>query len=244
MSQLIHKKMLEVMKKIGPIAKGQRNDHQNYVFRGIDDVYNALNGPLSDIGVFYVPEVLESKGETFTNNKGTVNHRVQLKVKYTFFAEDGSSVTAVSEGEAIDQSDKATNKALQAALKYMLIQIFCIPTRDSEDADKHSPDLPQAATHAMPKNPAREMRPKTSSAGDYIIPFGRKYKGKKLSDIGTYELEEYCNWLAESSQKSGQPISPAVRALFDKVNEYLDNKPRNEAPDSIMDDIDPNWGRS
>jgi hypothetical protein len=44
-------------------------------------------------------------------------------------------------GEAMDSGDKATNKAMSAAYKYMAMQEFCIPTEGDNDAD--------AATHQL-----------------------------------------------------------------------------------------------
>lgn len=145
MSQpLIYSKISEVMNRIGSIGKDQRNDAQSYQFRGIDDVYNALHQPLADAKIFYVPEVLDQSHDIFEHQDGSRvkrSIRVRLRVKYTFFAEDGSSISTVVEGEAIDSSDKATNKAMSAALKYMLIQVFCIPTLAGDDADRSSPEI-------------------------------------------------------------------------------------------------------
>lgn len=44
-------------------------------------------------------------------------------------------------GEAMDSADKATNKAMSAAYKYMATQEFCIPTEGDNDADLHTPEV-------------------------------------------------------------------------------------------------------
>lgn len=139
---LIYSRMSKVMGAVGAIEKDRKNEQQRYQYRGIDDAFNALNKPLTEAGVFFVPEVIESSESTFESKSGTRQVRVKLKVKYTFYAEDGSSIVSVVEGENIDSSDKATNKALQAACKYMLFQVFCIPVEEADDADKTSPKLP------------------------------------------------------------------------------------------------------
>ena len=211
MSQLIHKQMIAVMRKISPIEKNQKNDFHKYKFRGIDDVFNALNGPLSEVGIFYVPEVLEKKEESFKNEKGNINFKVSLRVKYTFYAEDGSSVSSTVEGEAIDQSDKATNKALQAALKYMLLQVFCVPTHDMDDADAQSPQVsaPKTSAQVVPLNQPPPVvvksngeKPKCqfcqgdmmlSKAGNgYYCPNFRDNKGEH-SRFRKEDLEKYLN---------------------------------------------------
>ena len=64
-----------------------------------------------------------------------MSKNVRLVMEYTFFAEDGSTVSCQMPSEGVDTSDKATNKALSAALKYCLIQTFCVPTEDMAEAD-------------------------------------------------------------------------------------------------------------
>lgn len=131
----------KVMKEVGAIGKNGFNPHDKYKFRSIDDVYNSLQGPLSNNGVFFLPEVLEHKDERVQSAKGHEMVRTTLKVKYTVYADDGSFVVAIVCGEAIDRSDKSVNKALTAAFKYMLIQIFCIAVEGQDDSDKESPQI-------------------------------------------------------------------------------------------------------
>ena len=63
-------------------------------------------------------------------------------MEYDFVTEDGSKITiGAIPSEGLDSGDKATNKALSAALKYALIQTFSVATKDMEDADKTSPEI-------------------------------------------------------------------------------------------------------
>lgn len=143
MEKTIFQKIPKVMADLGAVAKGGVNGQQNYRFRKVDDIYNKLQPALFKNGVFIIPQVLESHEQTFESAKGTRQMRVKLKVKYVIYADDGSFVEAIAEGESIDSSDKATNKAFTAAFKYMLIQAFCIAVEEVEDADEHSPEIPQ-----------------------------------------------------------------------------------------------------
>lgn len=64
------------------------------------------------------------------------------KMKYRFFAVDGSYVDAVVVGEGMDSGDKATNKAMSVAFKYACFQTFCIPTENLiDDPDADTPEL-------------------------------------------------------------------------------------------------------
>lgn len=145
MSQLIYKKMVDVMRDVGPVSKDQKNTAQGYKFRGIDQFVNALHPALIKNGVFLTVEVLERteqlKDVERSNGKRGVDKHVALKVKYSFHAEDGSSVSSTLVSEALDSSDKSTNKALSAAFKYALIQTFSVPTEDMEEADRTTPEI-------------------------------------------------------------------------------------------------------
>jgi len=138
----IYKKISDVMNDIDAISKNRKNTQgSGYNFRGIDDVYNELHSVLSKHHVFTVPEVLEERTEErVSKSGGNLIYRI-LKIKYTFFTEDGSSVTSVVIGEAMDSGDKAANKAMSVAHKYCLLQVFAIPTEEEKDpeVETHEP---------------------------------------------------------------------------------------------------------
>lgn len=77
-----------------------------FKYRGVDQVLNTLHPLFAKHKVFAVPEVLEilTREERATNSGSKVLYEV-LKVKYTFYAEDGTSVSAVVVGEAMDSGD-------------------------------------------------------------------------------------------------------------------------------------------
>lgn len=143
---LIYRKMSDVMREIGAIGKDQKNQAQGFKFRGIDQFVNALYPALTKNGVFMAPRALrhdqELKDVVRSNGKSGVDKHVSIMMEYTFYAEDGSSVTVGPiPAEGLDSGDKATNKALSAALKYALIQTFSIPTEDMAEADLESPEI-------------------------------------------------------------------------------------------------------
>lgn len=142
---LIYKKLGEVMGKIGAIDKGQKNVQQGFMFRGIDDFMNALHGLMAEAGIIILPSEIEHLQENFetVNKEGRKNlqFRTRLHLRFTFVStEDGSSVTADGWGEAADNGDKGYNKCKSIALKYVLMQMFLVPTKDIADPDKETPD--------------------------------------------------------------------------------------------------------
>jgi hypothetical protein len=143
---LIYKQIPAIMAKVPAVGKNDYNAHQKFHFRGIDAVMNAVAGLLAEHEVFSVPEVTASQVERYetTNqyNKPVTKCHAVLTVQYTFFASDGSSVAVVVVGEAIDSGDKAANKAMAAAYKYALCQLFCIKTLAGPDPDDDAPQQP------------------------------------------------------------------------------------------------------
>jgi len=61
---------------------------------------------------------------------------VTLKVAFDLVSADDSSCHTVEAfGEALDEGDKATAKAMSSAYKSAMLQTFCIPVGGAEDAD-------------------------------------------------------------------------------------------------------------
>lgn len=137
----IFKAITDIMAEVSPIAKGRKNTQQNFMYRGVDDVMNELQPLLAKHHVFIVPEVIESMRSERQSKSGGPLFSVIQRVKFTFYADDGSSITAIVEGEGMDSGDKASNKALAVAFKYACFQVFCIPTDDPKDPDADSHEV-------------------------------------------------------------------------------------------------------
>lgn len=114
----------------------------NYAFRGIDEFMNACAPAMHKAGLTMVPRVVEERREEREkqgNGYTSVTFHVRLTMEFEFAAvADGSTVVARTVGEAMDSGDKATNKAMSAALKYCLMQTFMIPTAGLVDGDEEN----------------------------------------------------------------------------------------------------------
>ena len=141
------------------IAKSQKNQQQGFRFRGIDDVLNALTKAMSDNGLVIIPRMLTRETMERTTGQGKPLFTVTVTVEYQLTSvHDGSSVLAVCPGEAMDTADKATNKAMSAAYKYMAIQTFCIPTEGDNDADATTHEVSAQKPHNTQKaKPPRDV---------------------------------------------------------------------------------------
>lgn len=162
----IYKAILDIMKECPAISKDQKNQQQGFSYRGIDVVMNVFQPLLAKHRVFVVPEVLDSKREERQTARGGNLIFTVLKMKYTFYAEDGSHVTAIVQGEGQDSGDKSSNKAMSVAFKYACFQVFCIPTEEMKDPDAETPP------ESVPKisvSQAKAFRVKKGKYKDYTL---------------------------------------------------------------------------
>jgi hypothetical protein len=143
---MIYKKLIAILQEVDAIGKNKKNLGQGYMFRGIDDMYNAIHPLFSKNGVFITSEVLNSKREERQAAKGGNLIYTIVTCKFNFYAEDGSFVSSTLDGEAMDSGDKSTNKAMSAALKYALMQMFLIPTEEKLDTEYESPEVKSKGT--------------------------------------------------------------------------------------------------
>lgn len=159
---MIYAKMAAVMRGVEGVAKRDRNTHQNFAFRGIDAVMNAVGPVLREHGVVVVPNVIEVIHEKVHTSQNKPATRCVIRADYIFYAEDGSSIVSTVAGEAMDSGDKATPKAMSVAFRTAMLQALCLPT-DEPDPDASSYE--QAREPAMTKDQMSEMSAAFGAAG-------------------------------------------------------------------------------
>ncbi len=244
-SQLIYGKMIQIMAEIGPVSKDQTNTVQKFKFRGIDQFVNALHPALAKHKVFMVPKCISSSHEMKevirNTGKEGIDKHVHMLVEYTFFAEDGSSVViGPIPAEGLDGGDKATTKALSAALKYCLIQTFCIPTEDMSESDLDSPEIqhPRAVYPVnAPSNSRRDSlnrelmslyKPFMTQFPNQSIPgiLDERYRVDEVSHMTVEMMADLVTFLktemAQSSQEPSHAKSGGV--IIKKPNEQAVTK--------------------
>lgn len=117
------------------IGKTRENTDQKFMFRGIDDVLNALAPLLPEHGLCVLPRAVSRDVMPRKTKSGGDTYNVTVRVEYDFVSvKDGSIHTASAYGEANDTQDKATGKAMSMAYKSAAIEAFCIPIV-GDDAD-------------------------------------------------------------------------------------------------------------
>lgn len=225
----IYGALAKVMTEVGVVGKSRKNPQQGYQFRGIDDVVAEVQEVLARHGVVVAPRVIDREREMIATKSGGTMASVRLLVEHTFFAADGSSVVATTLGEAMDSGDKASNKAMSAALKYALTETLMIPTRESDrDTEESSPEM-AAPTPAAPL-PAQRMAttrpattakpaaaPRPSSTGVTFPNYGRA-KGAPVLGASMQDLEFYANGARRSlADPAKQRFHASEQKLLDAI---------------------------
>lgn len=121
------------------VDKREKNVQQNFSFRGVDRVMNAVGPVFRKHGIVCLPhKILSERIEPFETGKGSKMFRSVVTVLYRFHGPAGDFLDAESVGEASDSLDKATSKAMSVAYRTALIQALTLPTGDP-DPDSFSP---------------------------------------------------------------------------------------------------------
>lgn len=135
----IYGAIVSIMENIGAIEKKRtaKGNKFSYTYRGIDDVFNALQPLMIKFKVFCLPK-LRNIDSTVEASGSLVMKRSIITMDYHFVsAEDGSEIVVSIAGEGVDNGDKSLSKAFSTAFKYACFQLFCIPTegemKDSEE---------------------------------------------------------------------------------------------------------------
>ena len=191
---MIYQLIGKAIGKIGAIGKEKKNMQQGFMYRGIDQVYNALNPVMAELGIFFCPEVLDQKREERVTKNGTVLTYTLLTMKYTAYAPDGSSVSMTVVGEGMDSGDKGSNKAMSVAMKYAMFQLFCIPTEEMKDpdADVYSDVMPRSMRQPAAQVTTQATVPPTQPAAQTPPPAPKKEmsEGAKFLVAAKAKLEK------------------------------------------------------
>jgi hypothetical protein len=161
----IYQAMNAIMSDCDGLTK-DRTSQGGFKYRGIDDMYNLMHDIFVKHGVFSVPTVLDTTREERKSSQGKTLIYTLMNVMYTFYAVDGSSISAQVVGEAFDTGDKSASKALAIAHKYALFQVTMLPTMLSDpDAETHQIGNDQVGSE--PETVALATKDQLSTIADY-----------------------------------------------------------------------------
>lgn len=161
---LIYERIARMLEEVPAIGKDGRNKAQGFSFRSIDQVYDTLHPLLAKHHVFFTSHIMATRRDILDRidkqSGKKIGHTVLTCLDVLFklhCADDGSFIeVGPIQGEGADVADKASAKAQSLAMKYALLQLFCIPIR--READFVPPPEPPMVPINIPalKSPAGE----------------------------------------------------------------------------------------
>lgn len=195
---MIFPAMIEAARMMEGLEKGGTNTQQNFKFRGIEQLTQACAPIFKAVGVVAVPSMEVISSEVHTNRDGKpAGYRVVIAATYTFYAEDGSSMSCTTIGEGIDSYDKATNKAMSGAFKYALLQALCIgdPQDDSDATGEPREDRPQRTQEAAPAASSGTVAPSTPAVSSAEW---KAYEALRAKILASDDLRaQFGTWVSE-----------------------------------------------
>jgi hypothetical protein len=198
------------------ISKDGFNSQQKFKFRGIDQVYQNLNGLLTKHGLLMLPRVISRETTEHQSKAGGTLFRHVLQVEYDLISVgNGSKVTVSVIGEAMDSGDKGTNKAMSIAYKYAAFQVFCIPVSanevDDADSDTHEVGRRTTTNVAAWLNPLKVqlLEKLIAEAGSDLTKVKAHYGVDSLAEISEEQFAQVKGICEERIAAAAAKAAPA-----------------------------------
>lgn len=191
MTNDIIKLLNEVSIKVGALAP-ENNGGVPFKFRGVDATVAHLAPAMKEAGIVVIPEVLDRQVSRREVGNSKVITTTDLLTRFTFYAPDGSSVSATTAGLADDFSDRSAAQAQSVAFRVALLQVFKLPTTDKEPEVNGEEIQATIAKDAAEKKVTRATAtPKAKTAAQLVKEVQEKiadadtpYDGQAVNDLG------------------------------------------------------------
>lgn len=151
-------RMTELLAKQGIAKEKGGSGEIKYKFRGIDDIRNATAHLQKECALVVTPKVTLRIETERTTKSGTFAMWVVLHVDFELVNTiDGSKTNVPVIAEAVDYSDKATQKALSQAYKIFAINTFNIPTEGEDDGENEKLEFKTKSVSVFESEDARNL---------------------------------------------------------------------------------------
>ena len=193
----IFKSINEIQKKVSFVKKDKAigKGVNTYTIATHDAVLGAIRSHLIDEGVLIIPKQL-AKGLSVdgTTKYGDKNIRFEAMYEIQFISIlDGSNITIVTEAHGLDNSDKATGKAITYAVKNAMLKMFLLETGDNEGQQQQNLINMTQVSIIQKLLVATNTDPKEFLAG---------YSSEKIADLQEGSFNHAMNAL-QTKQKKG-----------------------------------------
>lgn len=183
--QNVHMALLNVMRELPAVGKESQNTESpdQFWFRGIDAIVNAVGPLFRKHGVLCLPKVLKADIRPASTDRGA-GMVAWVRMRYTFWGPDGSKRKVTVAGEAMDTGDKALSKAQSVAWRVALIQALSIPTGERDpDAStyRRTGEQPASGGDGTRKRGEQQRSGPADPRQEWWDAIGRKAKGLNMT---------------------------------------------------------------
>ncbi|AEM88916.1 ERF family protein [Streptomyces violaceusniger] len=133
----LHEAIRRVMRDMPPVPKQGYNEEDGYYYKRLEDVILKLR----EVCIVHGLTVLPVQVATNRTGHGPLV-AVEVRVTYDITGPDGKSKAVQYAGEARSETDKGTQIAMSQCWKYLMTQVFMIPSEEDAEGDARSPRIP------------------------------------------------------------------------------------------------------
>jgi len=221
--------VIAVMGEVGSLPKDGTNSFQQYSYTTETMVANTLRPLMVKNGLALVPHNISVVDSTAV---GKFNKAV-ISATYLLLHKSGESLTVTVPGEGMDSLDKSTTKALTAAFKYALLQMFCVGRGEDGDGGSGYADN-SAVRAAAPKSENAAVREAASAESSFVLTFG-KHKDKSIHEVDS----DYLKWLMGSTEEAMKDPAKANfkaknKVMLDAILTELQNRAVNAQDEDMV----------
>ncbi len=234
----VAQKIVLVMKRIGAVKKTER--HQTgYNYQSIDEAMNEIRPLMADVGLVVIPSIVDSELQPL---EGAIPRRL---IKYEYLLIDADSGESVTVGWQADpvlgmfskdgrwlEDDKAMGKGHTYALKYFLLRLFLVSSKDDVDTDQNAHEPTPARNNApAPQTSDSEVGDKGLIITDLVTVTNTQNGGKRYVfsaegvNVGMFKSEMLKALFGDIALNDGENTLPKpVRVEWERNGKYANVK--------------------
>lgn len=188
--------IFNVQSEASKVFKDAKNPHHNSKFASLESVFDVINDHLHKHNLV-IMQYTHHCGEHWllTTEVTTADGKEQKIIQTPLLGIEGSK-----------NPMQALGSAITYARRYSIMALFKLaPTDDdAEHAGAGEPTMTMKKQDPLPPVAPRNFAPTTGNLSDFIIKVGKKYVGKKLSEVDPAELNRFVEFV-ENAIHNPQP---------------------------------------
>lgn len=165
---------------------------------------------------------------------------VHVKARDKNGTEDEATGIVTITGLKGENLANAMLKAETKAKRRATLSICGLGILDETELASIPKDAVQVTSNPQITNPLKEVKQAEvvhtpdvlddTPLGDFICRVGKKYAGKKLSEIGEHDLDKYLEWLHKSAAEKGQDLTGDWKEFAEQAELYLKSREFGNEP--------------